>query len=80
MALEDVERHYDIADSLIVFDTVNKASLWEDAMEHNTQWMLALKNKTISELDYRKAQSRNYPYLRLNAGGYRHNCMTTAVP
>ena len=43
-------------------------------MEHNTQWMLALKNKTISELDYRKAQSRNYPYLRLNAGyGYRHN-------
>ncbi len=75
MALEDVERHYDIADSLIVFDTgLNKASLWEDAMEHNTQWMLALKNKTISELDYRKAQSRNYPYLRLNAGyGYRHN-------
>jgi outer membrane protein TolC len=36
--------------------------------------LLSEKNKTLSELDYKTIQSRNYPYLKFNAGyGYNYN-------
>ena len=43
-------------------------------METNARLLLSEKNKTLSALDLKAIQSRDYPYLRLNAGyGYALN-------
>ena len=40
----------------------------------NSSLLIAKKNQVISELDYKKIKSRNYPYVKLNAGyGYTAN-------
>jgi outer membrane protein TolC len=48
--------------------------LWDKTLADNTRLLTSHKSKVISELDYQKIRSRNYPYLRLNAGyGYTAN-------
>ncbi|MDR2120330.1 MAG: TolC family protein [Tannerella sp.] len=80
MALDDIDRRIQIRDSLIVPNTsLNRAGLWDNTLAHNAALLSAQKNKTLSELDYRKALSRNYPYLKLNAGyGYTRGWNGTA--
>jgi outer membrane protein TolC len=72
MALEDVDRRIRIRDSVIDVNTLlNEQTLRDNMLSNNATLLASAKNKTLSELDYRKALSRNYPYVRLNAGyGY----------
>ena len=79
MALEDVSRKLQISDSLIAPDKyLDESVLWEKTMQINSTLLLSQKNKTLSELELKSVQSRNYPYLRLNAGyGYTLNFYDT---
>ena len=75
MGVSEVERRVSLADTTIVPNVLlDREQLWGGVKENNSSLMLAEKNKTVSELDLRKAKSRNYPYLRVAAGyGYRHS-------
>src|SRR5690554_409578 len=70
----DVDQLFLAEDSTIRFDTsLSKELLYNRAMEHNTMLILTEKNRTLSELDLKTLQSRNYLYLRLNGGyGFTH--------
>lgn len=75
MALENVEENIAIKDSVIYPNIfLDEVELWKNTIESNAYLLIAQKNKTLSELDYIKVKSRNYPYVRLNAGyGYTAN-------
>ena len=75
MALDEVGNELFIKDSVIYPNPLlDEAVLWKQTMEANTSLLAAQKNRTLSELDYKKAKSRNYPYVKLNAGyGYTAN-------
>lgn len=75
MALDEVGNDLFIEDSVIYPNPLlDEAVLWKQTMEANTSLLAAQKNRTLSELDYKKAKSRNYPYVKLNAGyGYTAN-------
>jgi outer membrane protein TolC len=75
MAVEDVSRKIVTSDSVIEPDVLlEEQRLWEKTLECNSRLLLAGKNRTISELDLKAFKSRNYPYLKLNAGyGYTTN-------
>ncbi|MDR2534219.1 MAG: TolC family protein [Tannerellaceae bacterium] len=72
MAFNNPEEIIALADSVIrpnIF--LDEAQLRKSTMSNNVSLLLADKNIIVSQLDLKKAQSRNYPYLRLNAGyGY----------
>ncbi|MBK5195961.1 MAG: TolC family protein [Proteiniphilum sp.] len=70
----DVNQHFSAVDSTIVFDTLlSKKELLDAALQQNTILLLTEKNKTLSELELRNLQSRNFPYLRLSTGyGFTH--------
>ena len=68
MAVEDVSAPIVLSDSIIHPNTtLNKANLWNEVLTNNVSLLMAEKMHTLSEINYRKAKSRNYPYLRLNA-------------
>jgi outer membrane protein TolC len=81
MAVDNVEEFILQKDSTIspnVF--LDEAELWKSTMETNVSLLIAKKNISLSELDLKKARSRNYPYLRLNAGyGYTANWYETGT-
>lgn len=75
MALENVEEHIMTRDTTIYPNPyLDEVELWQNTLATNSSLLIAQKNKTLSELDYKRAKSRNYPYVRLNAGyGYTAN-------
>ena len=75
MALDDISQNLVLRDSLIGFNPLlNEAEMWNKMLSVNSSLLLSAKEKRISELDYKAIKSRNYPYLRLNAGyGYTQN-------
>jgi Outer membrane protein len=75
MAMDNIEESILQADSEIVPNPfLDEVDLWKNTLASNVFLQIANKNKVVSELDYKKAQSRDYPYLRLNAGyGYTAN-------
>ena len=75
MAVDDLSQRIALADSLINPNpNLQKELLWTSTLQTNSRLLLSVKNQTISELDYQKLKSRNYPYLQLNAGyGYTLN-------
>lgn len=75
MALDDIDQHLLIRDSVIFPNPfLDEVELWQNTLTNNTSLIAAQKNRTLSVIDYKKARSRNYPYLRLNAGyGYTTN-------
>lgn len=79
MALDDVDKQILIRDSVIYPNTfLDETELWEQTLTNNATLLIAQKNKTLSELDYKKVKSRNYPYLKLNTGyGYTTNWYET---
>ncbi|GHV56015.1 membrane protein [Bacteroidia bacterium] len=79
MALEDMSQKLPVSDTLIAADKyLNESALWEGTLETNARLLLSEKNKTLSSLDLKTIQSRDYPYLRLNAGyGYTFNVYDT---
>lgn len=74
MGVDNVEQHFLAADTTISFDpTLSKSELYNNMLKVNTSLLLAEKNKVLSELDLKTAQSQNYPYLRLNGEyGFTH--------
>lgn len=75
MALENVEEQIQIKDSIIYPNPfLDEVELWKSTLSSNTSLLVVQKNKLLSELDYKKVKSRNYPYVKLNAGyGYTAN-------
>lgn len=75
MANKDVDQHVIIKDSLIgvnislVFD-----ELWNSTLETNATLLKADQNNTLAQLDMKKVNARDYPYLKMNSGyGYTFN-------
>lgn len=75
MAEKNVDQTLQIADTVIGFDKLlSKDNLWQKTKNQNTFILLAEKEKKLSVLDLKTAQSKNYPYLKMNAGyGYTQN-------
>jgi outer membrane protein, adhesin transport system len=76
MALENLGTLFTSKDTLI---EVNPGLLYEKLLEEtlaeNTSLQIAIKNKTISEYDYKLILSRSYPYINFS-GGYSYNLNT----
>lgn len=48
--------------------------LWKKTQENNVSLLLSRKEEQLSELDYKKAKSRNYPTVKLSGGyGFTNN-------
>ena len=73
MALENLSNEFSSKDTSI---DVNPGLLYEKLLEEtlvsNTNLLIASKNKTISDYDYKLIVSRSYPYLNFS-GGYSYN-------
>lgn len=75
MSNQDLRSVHVAADTAINLLTgLDYESLYEDMMRTNSSLLRAESNRTVAQLDRRAVQSRNYPYLRLNAAyGLTHN-------
>ena len=75
MANANVDQPLSIVDSIIrVNANLNFEELWDATLATNASLLKADQNTTIAQLDYKKINSRNYPYLKLNTGyGYTFN-------
>ena len=75
MALDNIDEQIALKDSVIrpnIF--LDEVDLWQSTLAPNASLLIAQKNQTLSELDYKKVKSRDYPYVKLNAGyGYTAN-------
>jgi adhesin transport system outer membrane protein len=76
MAVENLDNYFTSKDTSI---TVNPDLLYgkllEETLVSNTNLLIASKNKTISDYDYKLIVSRSYPYLNFS-GGYNYNLNT----
>ena len=81
MGLDSVNQRFRVLDTVTLNSSlISNAELWQKTLANNTSLLASQKNKTLSELDYKKILSRNYPYLRLNAGyGYTTNWYETGT-
>lgn len=75
LAVADVDSEFLAAAGSIDYDpSLSREELWTSALENNVHLKIARTEGDIGRLDLRAAQSRNYPYLRLNGGyGYSGN-------
>lgn len=75
MALENIEKLIIPADSGIQFNALlSKEMVYSNMLKFNSFILLAQKDNNLSMLDLKSAQSKNYPYLKLNAGyGFYQN-------
>ena len=75
MANANVDQPLSIVDSIIrVNANLNFEELWDATLATNASLLKADQNTTIAQLDYKKINARNYPYLKLNTGyGYTLN-------
>lgn len=75
MANEDMDRPIRVRDSVIDLNRIlDFGELWNATLSTNANLLKADQNTILAQLDYKKVLSRNYPYLRLNAGyGYTFN-------
>ena len=75
MSNQDLRSVHVAADTAINLLTgLDYESLYEDMMKTNSSLLRAESNRTVAQLDRRAVQSRNYPYLRLNAAyGLTHS-------
>lgn len=75
MALDNIDEQIALKDSVIrpnIF--LDEVDLWQSTLASNASLLIAQKNQTLSEQDYKKVKSRDYPYVKLNAGyGYTAN-------
>lgn len=69
MAIDQVYTPITTIETTIEIDsTLDFTHLWNRTLENNAELLLADHSNTIAQLDYKKVLSRNYPYLKLNAG------------
>ncbi|MDR2918318.1 MAG: TolC family protein [Tannerella sp.] len=81
MGVDSVDQRIRVRDT-IVLNTylLDEVDLWQKTLSNNASLLASYKNKTLSELDYKKIRSRNYPYMQLNAGyGYTANWYETGT-
>lgn len=76
MAAEDLGARFTTSDTTIeVIETLIYENLLNETLAGNTSLIIASKNKSVSELDYKLVVSRSYPYLNLSTG-YSYNLNT----
>lgn len=69
MAVKDMETPLHVNDSTIDVDaTLEHDTLLESTMKLNTQLLDKRHDIRLAELDYKATMSRDYPYIKLNAG------------
>ncbi|MBQ2856920.1 MAG: TolC family protein [Bacteroidaceae bacterium] len=75
MANDDMTQSITINDSIIDLNTLlSFEELWLSTLNNNASLLKSEQSKKIAALDMKAVKSRNYPYLRLNAGyGYTLN-------
>ena len=75
MALPDVDALTVVQDSSIISNlALDENTMWTNTLANNTSLRIMQKEVRLSELDYKKIKSRNYPTVRLTAGyGYIAN-------
>jgi outer membrane protein TolC len=75
MAISDMDAAVTVQDTLIVPNTLlHFEQLWDNTLKTNATLLKAEHNQTLAKLDQKAVLSRNYPYVRANAGyGYTHN-------
>ena len=72
MAIDQVYTPIETEEKNITIDTtLIFVDLWNRTLQNNANLLLADQNETLANLDYKKVLSRNYPYVKLNAG-YRY--------
>ena len=69
MADRDMNARFAVADSAIYVDrNLNFDELWEATLQNNASLIASTHDKRLAEIDLKSIRSRDYPYLRLNAG------------
>ena len=75
MANEDMTESVTVNDSIIALNTLlTFDELWQSTLKSNASLLKSEQNKKLASLEMKAVKSRNYPYLKLNAGyGYTLN-------
>ena len=75
MANEDMTESVTVNDSIIDLNTLlTFDELWQSTLKSNASLLKSEQNKKLASLEMKAVTSRNYPYLKLNAGyGYTLN-------
>lgn len=75
MASNSITRQITVSDTVIRLDMeLDYDSLLAGMLRSNSQLLNAAHNQRLAAIDLKAVRSRDYPYLRLNAGyGYTHN-------
>lgn len=75
MANEDMTESVTVNDSIIDLNTLlTFDELWQSTLKSNASLLKSEQNKKLASLEMKAVKSRNYPYLKLNAGyGYTLN-------
>ena len=75
MANENMTQTVAINDSIIDLNTLlSFDELWQSTLNNNASLLKSEQNKNLAALEMKTVKSRNYPYLKLNAGyGYTLN-------
>ena len=75
MANEDMTESVTVNDSIIDLNTLlTFDELWQSTLKSNASILKSEQNKKLASLEMKAVKSRNYPYLKLNAGyGYTLN-------
>lgn len=75
MGIANINQKTDVTNEEIhLAPMVSKDELWQRTLDANLSLLNAEKNRQLSVKDLRIARSKNYPYLKLNAGyGYNGN-------
>ena len=75
MANENMTQTVAINDSIIDLNTLlSFDELWQSTLNNNASLLKSEQNKNLASLEMKTVKSRNYPYLKLNAGyGYTLN-------
>lgn len=80
MALDNIDQLLSVDTVIYPNPFLDEVDLWKNTLTNNASLLASQKNKTLSLLDYKKVRSRNYPYLKLNAGyGYTTNWNETGA-
>ena len=75
MANEDMSQSISVNDSIIDLNTLlSYEELWQSTLANNASLLRTEQGKKLADLEMKAVKSRNFPYLRLNAGyGYTLN-------
>ena len=75
MANEDMSQAITVNDSIIDLESMLSFNeLWQSTLDNNASLLKSEQNQRLAALEMKAVKSRNYPYLRLNAGyGYTQN-------